>query len=184
MTAPRLAILGALAATLMLAACSSPSPSDPAEPGTPTPTTPAVVSLSDLEFSIDSPETIDALVTARTDLETWYGQYTSSCTAEQAGSGEPGECLEGILTTLQKVNAVKTVFDFGPWSTDDFASGDYSGLTALEPTLTTNQAASDEGSTVVDSCYYFTGGEGCADKVQAFLDTVGESIDAMQTWTA
>ena len=184
MTAPRFAILAAAAATLLLAGCTptSPAPVDGGD-STPTPTMPTVLSLSDLEFSIDSPETLDALVAARTDLEKSFADYTAQCTAADAAAAQSGDpCLEGILTTLQKVNAVKTVFDFGPWTSADFESGDYSGLTALKPTLDTNQAASDSGSDVVDHCYYVPGGEGCADEVQGFFDLTAASIDAMQAW--
>lgn len=183
MTAPRSAILAAAAATLLLAGCtpSAPTAADGGD-STPTPTTPAVVSLADLEFSIDSPETLDALVTARTDLENFYTGYTADCTAADAASGEQGDCLEGILTTLQKVNGVKTVFDFGPWTSADFESGDYTGLTALKPTLDSNQEASDAGSGVVDHCYYVPGGDGCEGEIQDFLDLTAASIDAMQTW--
>ncbi|MGN6501935.1 MAG: hypothetical protein ACTHKX_03400 [Pseudolysinimonas sp.] len=179
MTAPRLALTAA-AALLLLAGCtpSTPAPAD----DTPTPSAPAVVSLSDLEFSIDSPETLDALQTARTDLETQYADYTGACTAADAASGDQGDCLEGILTTLQKVNGVKTVFDFSPWSAEDYASGDYSGLTALQPTVDAIQAASDNGSDVIDHCYYVPGGEGCEAEVQGFLDLTKAAIDAMQTW--
>lgn len=181
MTSARIALLSAAAATLLLAGCTPSAPA-PSDDGTPTPTTPAVVSLSDLEFSIDSPETLDALQTARTDLETQYADYTGACTAADAASGDQGDCLEGVLTTLQKVNGVKTVFDFSPWSKEDFASGDYSGLTALQPTVDAIQAASDNGSDVIDHCYYVPGGEGCEAEVQGFLDLTKAAIDAMQTW--
>jgi hypothetical protein len=180
MTAPRLVLLTAAAATLLLAGCTSPSPAPAGD--TPTPTAPAVVSLSDLEFSIDSPETLDALQTARTELETQYADYTGACTAADAASGAEGPCVEGVLTTLQKVNGVKTVFDFSPWSAEDFASGDYSGLTALQPTVAAIQAASDNGSDVIDHCYYVLGGEGCEAEVQGFLDLTKQAIDTMQTW--
>jgi len=180
MTASRYA-LGAIAATLVLAGCSSPAPA-PVDPTPTEPPAPVVATLSDLDFPFDSPDTVTALVDARSGLEGWYDEYTATCTAEDAGSADSPECTEGILTTLQNVNAVKTVFDFAPWSTDDFASGDYSGLVALEPTKGSIQTASDEGSDVVDSCYYVPGGEGCADKVQGFLDLVGSAIDEMQAW--
>lgn len=184
MTAPRLAVLGALAATLVLAACASPTP-DPAEPGTPSATPePTVVSLSQLEYPFDSPETLTALDDARTELVTWYGDYTTTCTPEQAGSTDSPDCTEGIITTLQKVNAIKTLFDFSPWDAGDYDSGDYSGLTALVPTKTSIQSTSDLGSDVVDACYYVAGGEGCADKVQGFLDAVAGSIALMEGWKA
>jgi hypothetical protein len=184
MTAPRLALLGALAATLILAGCSAPSP-DPAAGGpTASPSEPSVVSLSDLEYPFDSPETITALADARTDLEGWYDEYTSACTPEQAASTDSPDCTEGIITTLQKVNAIKTLFDFSPWDAGDFTSGDYSGLTALLPTKTSIQGTSDQGSDVVDACYYVPGGDGCADKVQGFLDVVADSIGVMATWEA
>jgi hypothetical protein len=183
MTASRLSLVGAIAATLLLAACSTPAPA-PTDALPTEPPAPAVATLSDLEFPFDSPETIASLADARTGLETWYADYTSTCTAEDAGSADSPECSEGILTTLQNVNAVKTVFDFAPWSPDDFASGDYSGLIALETTRDSIQAASDEGSTVVDQCSYVPGGEGCGDKVQGFLDLVVTSIEEMQTWEA
>ncbi|HEV7741807.1 MAG TPA: hypothetical protein VGO65_05260 [Pseudolysinimonas sp.] len=183
MTAPRLALLGAIAATLLLAGCSAPTP-QPADDGpTPTPSTPTVVSLADLDYPYDSPETLTSLADARTDLENWYDEYTSSCTTEQAASTDSPDCTEGIITTLQKVNAIKTVFDFS-WSADDFASGDYSGLVALEPTKTSIQKASDDGSDVVDACYYVPGGAGCADKVQGFLDLVADSLTVMTAWEA
>lgn len=183
MTAPRLALLGAFAATLLLAACSSPAPA-PAESDPPTPSAPTVVSLSDLEYPFDSPETLSALDDARNDLVSWYGDYTSTCTPEQAGSTESPDCTEGIITTLQKVNAIKTLFDFSPWDSGDYESGDYSGLTALVQTKTSIQSTSDEGSDVVDACYYVPGGDGCAAKVEAFLGSVSDSIDVMAAWEA
>ncbi|MEO8263377.1 MAG: hypothetical protein ABI566_12490 [Pseudolysinimonas sp.] len=190
MTAPRIAILGAIAATLLLAGCSVPAPADDAPAPTPTPTPtqtpsePTVVSLSELEFPFDSPDTITALDAARSDLVSWYGDYTSTCTPEQAASTDSPDCTEGIITTLQKVNAIKTLFDFSPWDAADYTSGDYSGLTALVPTKASIQSTSDEGSDVVDACYYVPGGDGCADKVQGFLDRVRESITVMAAWEA
>jgi hypothetical protein len=180
MTAPRLAVLAAAAATLLLAGCtpSAPAPTD----STPTPTAAPVVSLGDLEYPYDSPETLDSLATARADLETFYGDYIGSCTAADAASGEQDDCLEGLLTTLQKVNGVKTVFDFSPWGPDDFASGDFSGLNALKPTVDAIQAASDTGSDVIDHCYYVPGGDGCEAEVQGFLDSTEAAIGAMESW--
>jgi hypothetical protein len=183
MTAPRFALIAAAAATLLLAGCtpSAPAPADGGD-STPTPTTPAVVSLSDLEFSYDSPETLDSLVDSRTELETEWIDYSAVCTAADAASGEQGQCLEGILGTLKAINGVKTVFDFSPWSDDDFASGDYTGLEALKPTKDAIQAASDNGSDVVDHCYYVPGGDGCEAEVQGFFDLTQKALDAMQTW--
>ncbi len=181
MTAPRLAFLVAAAATLVLAGCSTPAPA-PVDPTPTEPPAPAVAVLSDLDFPFESPETIDALADTRTALEDWFADYTTTCTAEQAGSEDSADCTEGVLTTLQNVNAVKTVFDFSPWSDDDFAGGTYSGLVALEPTKDAIQAASDNGSDVVDHCYYVPGGDGCADEIQTFLDLTSAAISEMQTW--
>ena len=112
--------------------------------------------------------------------------YPASPTAASAASAIPARTETPAPTkkAMQKVNAIKTLFDFSPWDSGDYSSGDYSGLTALVPTKASIQSASDEGSDVVDACYYVPGGDGCADKVQGFLDRVAESITVMAAWEA
>ena len=153
MTSPRALVLAAIAASLLLAGCSSPSPS-PAESGGTTPVPPSeptVVSLADLEFPYESSDWLDTLDANRAVLVDWNETYVADCTADLAGSADSPECTEGILTGLQAVNGVKTSFDFS-FDNADWDGGAYSGLVALAPTRDAIQTASDSGSAFIDSC--------------------------------
>jgi ABC-type glycerol-3-phosphate transport system substrate-binding protein len=182
MNAPRLLVLGAISATLLLAGCSAPTP-DPAEPGDPSsaPSEPTVVSLAELDFPYESSDWLDSLDANRTTLADWNETYPVDCTAELAGSADSADCTEGILTGLQAVNGVKTSFDFS-FDSADWDSGDYSGLVALAPTREAIQTASDSGSEFFDTCYYVPGQEGCVEKAQTFLDDTAAAVEIMATW--
>lgn len=190
MTAPRLnrsrlALIGAIAATLLLAGCSSPSTPDPADPGGPTTAPePTVVSLSELDFPYDSTDWIAAIGENRQAVLDWQESFSADCTAELAGSADSPDCTEAMLTGLQAINAVKTSFDFS-FDNGDYDSGDYSGLTALVPTRTAVQTASDSGSDFIDTCYYVPGGDGsgaCVAPAQTFLDDVDAVVAKLATW--
>jgi hypothetical protein len=184
MTAPRLALLGVIAATLLLAGCSSPStPSTPDEPGVVVPTEgPSIASLAELEFPFDSAEWLDALAAAKADVVAWHDAFSNDCTAELAGSADSADCTEGMLTGLQKINAVKTQFDFSPFDVSSWDDPANTGLAALAGTRDAIQTASDSGSDFIDTCYYVPGQEGCGDTAQAFLDDADAAITAMATW--
>lgn len=181
----RLTLIGAIAATLLLAGCSSPSAPDPAEPADPTTAPePTVVSLSELDFPYESTEWIASIGENRQAMLNWQKSFSESCTAELAGSADSPDCTEGMLVGLQSVNAIKTSFDFS-FDNADYDSGDYSGLTALVPTRTAVQTASDSGSEFIDTCYYVPGGDGsgaCVGTAQAFLDDVDAVVAELATW--
>lgn len=183
MTASRLALISA--ATLLLAACSSPAPGPaPADPTPTQPPAPEVAVLSDLDFPNGLTEWLGPLDEHKAALADWYDGFTAECTAEQAGSADAPECTEGMLTGLQAVNAIKTDFDFNV-SDDDWASGEFSGLTALDSTHDTVLTASGSGSDFIDTCYYVPGGDGsgaCVAPAQTFLDDVAAVIDATSSW--
>jgi hypothetical protein len=183
MTAPRLALITAAAATLLLAACSSPAPA-PADPTPTEPPAPEVAVLSDLDFPNGLTEWLGPLGEHKAELADWYDAYTAECTAEQAGSADAPDCTEGILTGLKAVNAIKTDFDFNVGD-DDWGTGEFSGLVALDSTHETVLTASGSGSDFIDVCYYVPGGDGsgaCVAPAQTFLDDVAALIDATSTW--
>jgi hypothetical protein len=182
MTSPRPFVLAAIAASLLLAACSSPTPA-PVETGepAPAPSEPTVVSLADLEFPYESSDWLDTLDANRTVLVDWNATYAAECTAELAGSADSPDCTEGILTGLKAVNGIKTSFDFS-FDIGDWESGAYSGLVALAPTRDAIQTASDSGSDFIDTCYYVPGQDGCAAKAQTFLDDAAAAVEVTATW--
>ena len=183
MTAPRLALLAAVAATLVLAGCSTPAPV-PVDPEPTTEPAPEVAVLSDLDFPNGLTEWLAPLDEHKAALADWFTTYTADCTAEQAGSADSPECTEGILTGLQAVNAIKTDFDFNVGD-NDWASGEFSGLVALDSTHEATLTASGSGSDFIDTCYYVPGGDGsgaCVAPAQTFLDDVSALIDATSTW--
>lgn len=186
MTAPRALVLAAAAATLVLAACSSPAP-DPVDPGpSESPSEPTVVSLSELEFPFDGENFAASLVDGKAQLQDWRDTFAADCTAELAGSADSPDCTESMLTGLQKVNGIKTTFDFS-YDNADWDSGDYSGLVALADTREGVQVPSASGSEFIDTCYYVPGGDGsgeCVATAQTFLDDVDGFLQIMASWEA
>ena len=180
MTATRLTLVGAIAATLLLAGCSAPAP-DPGPEDPTTPPEPTVVSLSELEYPYTSDEWVAALDTSKQKLVTWQTEYFADCDAEQAATAE-SPCVEGILEGLRAVNAVKTNFDFSPYDVAAYEDESYSGMVVLNASRTAIQSASDIGSDTVDQCYYIPGGEGCAETIQGFFDELDAAVVELQTW--
>jgi hypothetical protein len=185
MTAPRLALIGAIAATLLLAGCSAPSTPDPAD--TPDPTTapePTVTAISDLDFPNGLTEWLGPLDTHKGELAAWHAQFGADCSAEMAGSADSPDCTEAMLTGLKAVNAIKTDFDFNIGDAD-WDSGEYSGVEALKSTHDAILTASGSGSDFIDTCYYVPGGDGsgaCVGTAQAFLDDVDGVMAELATW--
>lgn len=184
MTAPRLALTIAVAASAILLAGCVPTPTSPdPDPTTTAAPEPEVVSLSELEFPFDATDFIAALATGKQDLLDWQEEYFADCDAAQAATAD-SPCVEGILTGVQQVNAIKTTFDFSPFDTDSTQNSGASGVEALNPTRQAIQDASDLGSTTLDRCYYFPGGETCEQDVQALFDEIDEAAEAMAAWEA
>jgi hypothetical protein len=185
MTRSRLVLISALAATLLLAGCSSPAtPSAaPDDPGVVVPTEePQIASLAELAFPFDSPEWLDALAAAKADVIAWHDAFSNDCTAELAGSSDSADCTEGMLTGLQKINGVKTQFDFSPFDVSGWEDPANTGLAAIAGTRAGIQTASDSGSDFIDTCYYVPGQDGCVGTAQTFLDGADAAIAEMATW--
>jgi hypothetical protein len=183
MTAPRL-LLVAAAATLALAACSSPTP-DPVDPGpSDTPSQPTVVSLGELDYPNGLTDWLGPLGEHKAALLEWHEQFGADCTAELSGSADSPDCTEGMLTGLKAVNAIKTDFDFNI-ADADWDSGEFSGVEALAPTHDAILTASASGSDFIDICYYVPGGDGsgaCVAPAQTFLDDVDAVVAELATW--
>jgi hypothetical protein len=183
MTTPRLALVTALAAAaILLAGCAPSTPSTPTEPDpTPTPSEPTVIALEDLEYPAYVDAWVSSLDESKQALVTWQTEYFAECDAEQAATAE-SPCVEGILEGLRAVNAVKTNFDFSPYSNEQFEDTSFTGMVVLNASRTAIQSASDVGSDAVDQCYYVPGGETCPEVLTGFFDELDAAVVELQTW--
>jgi hypothetical protein len=167
----------AIAASLLLAACSSPSPSDPAGGDDPAPPSPTSDAPLDYPFYFDE-GVRDAVAGVQADVATWHEGFAElNCTAEEA-IDETSGCPESLVDGFHLANQLKTtVFDV---EESDFETS--SGMANFEPVWVAALATSESGGEWSGSCQYGPTNDGCGAKAAVLIADLTEYAGAFATW--
>jgi hypothetical protein len=176
MTITRALVPVAIAASLLLAGCSSPSPSDPVggDPVSPSPTSDVPL---DYPFYFDE-GVRDAVVGVQEQVATWHEGFAElNCTAEEA-IDETSGCPESLVEGFHLANELKTtVFDV---EESDFETS--SGMANFQPVWEAALASSESGGAWSGSCQYGPANDGCGDKAAVLIADLTEYAGAFADW--
>jgi len=177
MTIPRALAPVAIAASLLLAACSSPAPSDPAGGDDPAPPSPTSDAPLDYPFYFDE-AVQDAVVGVQADVATWHDGFAElNCTAEEA-IDDASDCPGTLVAGLQLANELKnTVFGVDE---ADFETS--SGMANFKPVWDAALASSQSGGAWAGSCQYGPSNDGCGDKAAVLIADLSEYAGAFADW--
>jgi hypothetical protein len=178
MTIPRALVPFAIAASLLLAACSSPAPTDSAGGGDPT-SAPSPTADAPLDYPFYFDEAVqDAVVAVQGKVATWNEGFAAlGCTVEDA-TDDASDCPETLAAGLQLANELKnTVFGIDE---ADFETS--SGMANFQPVWVATLAASESGGAWAGSCQYGPANDGCGDKAAALIADLTAYAGAFASW--
>lgn len=178
MTTPRVLLVSAIAASLLLAGCSSPAPSDPAGGDEPS-SAASPTSDAPLEYPFYFDEGVqDAVVGVQQEVAAWHADFaTVNCTAEEA-IDETSECPQLLVDGFLLANELKnTVFGV---EESDFETS--SGMANFQPVWEAALASSKSGGDWSGSCQYGPANDGCGDKASVLIADLTEYAGAFADW--
>ena len=178
MTIPRAVVPFAIAASLLLAACSSPTPTDSEGGGDPI-SSPSPTADAPLDYPFYFDEAVqDAVSGVQTDVAVWYESFTAlNCSAEQL-TDEASYCPQSLVAGLQLANGLKnTVFGIDE---ADFETS--SGMANFKPVWDAALASSESGGAWAGNCQYGPANDGCGDKAAVLMADLTEYAGAFADW--
>jgi hypothetical protein len=180
MTIPRALVPVAIAASLLLAACSSPAPTDAGGGDDPT-SAPSETAQAPLDYPFYFDQAVqDAVSGVQTDVAVWHESFAAlNCTAEQAIDAA-SYCPDSLVAGLQLANGLKnTVFGIDE---ADFETS--SGMANFKPVWDAALASSESGGAWGGSCQYGPANDGCGDKASVLIADLTEYAGAFADWRA